>query len=100
MKEYVAILCYSLVMLFAFAWVMLFILTIQGCSGKEVIKYEQVLVPTPQVCDLNISYEPQINTENLQDMLKSLKDLSYDSKELRKTIREVPCLKINYRDEI
>ena len=74
------------------------ILSLQGCSSKEVVKYEQILIPTPQMCDFNISYEPQISTADLQSTLKSLTDLSFDSKELRRLIKATPCLNINYRE--
>ena len=73
------------------------IFSLQGCS-KEVIKYEQVQIPTPQMCDFNISYEPQISTADLQSTLKSLTDLSFDSKELRRLIKATPCLNINYKE--
>lgn len=65
-----------------------------GCSNKT--KYEQVLISTPMKCDFNISYEPQISTANLQDIVTSLTNLSYDSKELRRLIKVTPCLNVNY----
>ena len=74
------------------------IFSLQGCNGKEVIKYEQLQMPTPQMCDFNISYEPQISTADLQSTLKSLTNLSFDSKKLRRLIKATPCLNINYKE--
>ena len=73
------------------------IFSIQGCAKTEV-EYRNVLVPTPVQCDFNITHAPEINTGDLQNMLKSLKDLSFDSKKIRREIQQVPCLNINYKD--
>lgn len=72
-------------------------LSLQGCSSKE--QYKQVLTPVPQKCDFNITYEPQISTADLQSILKSVTDLSFDSKELRRLIKSTPCLDVNYIEE-
>lgn len=73
------------------------IFSIQGCAKTEV-EYKNVLVPTPMQCDFNISHAPEINTGDLQQMLKTIKDLSYDSKEIRQIVKQTPCLNVNYKD--
>ena len=80
----------------AFFCVIFVAFSLQGCSAK--VEYKETFIPTPQKCDFNISHAPEINTGDLQNMLKSLKDLSFDSKEIRREIRQVPCLNINYKD--
>lgn len=71
--------------------------SIQGCTKTEV-EYRNVLVPTPMQCDFNITHAPEINTGDLHQMLKTIKDLSYDSKEIRQIVKQTPCLNINYKD--
>lgn len=88
----------AFVSILAFMCIAALIFSFQGCSTKQEIKYEQILVPTPQICDFNITYEPQISTSDMQNILKSVTDLSFDSKELRREIQQVPCLNINYKD--
>lgn len=73
------------------------IFSIQGCAKTEV-EYRNVLVPTPVQCDFNITHAPEINTGDLHQMLKTIKDLSYDSKEIRQIVKQTPCLNVNYKD--
>ncbi len=80
----------------AFFCVLFVAFSLQGCSAKT--EYKEVFLPTPQKCDFNITHAPEIVTGDLQGMLKSLKDLSFDSKEIRREIQQVPCLNINYKD--
>lgn len=88
----------AIVGVLALMCILTLILSMQGCSSKEQIKYENVFVPTPQKCDFNITYEPQISTADLQSILKSVTDLSFDSKELRRLIKATPCLNVNYKE--
>lgn len=100
MKDFFILFGYVLVMFFSLCAVCIVLFSMTGCSGKEVVRteYKEILVPTPQKCDFNISHAPEINTGEMQQMLKSLKDLSYDSKELRQIIKETPCLNVNYKN--
>lgn len=68
-----------------------------GCADKAT-EYKVQLVPTPQLCDVTIPYEPEINTSDYANIAKSLKDLAYDSKEMRRIMREIPCLNLTYKD--
>lgn len=68
-----------------------------GCADKAT-EYKVQLVPTPQQCDVTIPYEPEINTGDLAAIAKSLKDLAFDSKEMRRIMREIPCLNLTYKD--
>ena len=94
--EILAMIATALFGFIAFLCVCAVIFSVQGCSAK--VEYKETFIPTPQKCDFNISHAPEINTGDLQNMLKSLKDLSFDSKEIRREIQQVPCLNINYKD--
>lgn len=100
MKDFFILFGSVAIMFLSLIAVCVVLFSISGCSGKEVIRteYKEILVPTPQKCDFNISHSPEINTNEMQQMLKSLKDLSYDSKELRQIIKETPCLNVNYKN--
>lgn len=95
--ETITMIATAIFAILAFMAICTAIFSIQGCAKTEV-EYRNVLVPTPMQCDFNITHAPEINTGDLHQMLKTIKDLSYDSKEIRQIVKQTPCLNVNYKD--
>ena len=95
--ETITMIATAIFAILAFMAICAAIFSIQGCAKTEV-EYRNVLVPTPMQCDFNITHAPEINTGDLHQMLKTIKDLSYDSKEIRQIVKQTPCLNVNYKD--